>query len=113
MQCRICYIAKIKGTHTAMKSGMLAAESVFTELSKTNENKDPVDLSSYDQSLRASWVYKELKEVRNFRPSFNTPLGIWGGLAYSGTDALFLRGRIPWTFRNSAQLDAKRTLRAE
>ncbi|KLO12518.1 hypothetical protein SCHPADRAFT_829413 [Schizopora paradoxa] len=108
-------IAKIKGTHNAMKSGMLAAESAYAalETSGTEEEGKPADMSSYDTTLRNSWVWEDLKEVRNIRHSFNTSLGIWGGIAYSGFDSLFLKGRTPWTFRNtSRKIDAKHTKRS-
>ncbi|KAH7882866.1 hypothetical protein F5I97DRAFT_1815644 [Phlebopus sp. FC_14] len=108
-------IAKIKGTHNAMKSGMLAAEAAADVLSESPGSRDeaPCNLSNYDTSLRNSWVWSDLNEVRNLRASFNTPLGIWGGIAYSGVDSLFLKGRTPWTFRNKARiLDAEHTLPA-
>lgn len=95
-------IAKIKGTHNAMKSGMLAAEAaadVLTE-SSDGERNAPSNMSKYNAALRNSWVWSDLNEVRNLRASFNTPLGLWGGIAYSGLDSLFLKGRTPWTFRN-------------
>jgi len=110
-------IAKIKGTHNAMKSGMLAAESAYAALEGSELESDadakPVDMSAYDTALRSSWVWDDLKEVRNLRQSFNTSLGLWGGIAYSGIDSLFLKGRTPWTFRNrSGMTDAKHTKRA-
>lgn len=104
-------IAKIKGTHNAMKSGMLAAEAAYSEIEEGGEK--PADMSAYDTALRKSWVWSDLMEVRNLRQSFNTPLGIWGGIAYSGIDSLFLKGRVPWTFRNRSGLsDAQHTKRA-
>lgn len=98
-------VPKIKGTHNAMKSGMLAAEAAYDAVARTSEDADssdvpPVDLSSYEAALKDSWVYSELREVRNLRPSFTTPLGVLGGIAYSGLDSLVLKGRVPWTFRN-------------
>ncbi|KIM20950.1 hypothetical protein M408DRAFT_29932 [Serendipita vermifera MAFF 305830] len=110
-------VPKIKGTHNAMKSGMLAAETAFAQLDTLGEWGDEgelekvADMSSYETSLKDSWVWKELHEVRNLRPSFNTPLGIWGGMAYSGVDSLFLKGRVPWTFRNKGT-DAGHTAKA-
>ncbi|KAG8829222.1 hypothetical protein FRC17_006970 [Serendipita sp. 399] len=103
-------VPKIKGTHNAMKSGMLAAETAFAELErlKAEEGSGVADMSAYEMALKESWVWKELKEVRNLRPSFNTPLGIWGGMAYSGIDSLFLKGRVPWTFRHKGT-DAEHT----
>ncbi|KIJ62082.1 hypothetical protein HYDPIDRAFT_114920 [Hydnomerulius pinastri MD-312] len=99
-------IAKIKGTHNAMKSGMLAAEAAADVLSESpgTETNAPSDMSKYDTALRNSWVWSDLNEVRNLRASFDTPLGIWGGIAYSGVDSLILKGRTPWTFRNRTGL---------
>ncbi|WWD06282.1 hypothetical protein V865_004371 [Kwoniella europaea PYCC6329] len=103
-------VPKIKGTHNAMKSGMLAAESAFESITSSSsssedasesETAEPIDMSGYAKVMENSWVYKELKEVRNLRPSFHNPLGLWGGMAYSGLDSLILKGRVPWTFRNN------------
>lgn len=91
-------IAKIKGTHNAMKSGMLAAEAAYDSVINNKEG-EAADLAAYDKSLRESWVWKDLYEVRNLRPSFNTGLGMLGGVLYSGIDSLFLKGRVPWTFK--------------
>ena len=91
-------VPKIKGTHTAMKSGMLAAEAVFEKI--TADVAGPILLDNYVDSIEKSWVYEELKEVRNVRPSFHNPLGLWGGMAYSGLDTLILKGRVPWTFKH-------------
>jgi len=107
-------IAKIKGTHNAMKSGMVAAEVAFDAVTSTATEEGEVetevaDMSGYGKALKDSWVWSDLKEVRNLRPSFNTRLGIWGGIAYSGIDSLLLKGRTPWTFRNSPQNDAQHT----
>ncbi len=88
-------VAKIKGTHTAMKSGMLAAEAVFADAPQT-----------YMESLKSSWVWKELYSVRNIRPAFHK--GLWAGLLYAAVDTYLLRGKAPWTLRNHAdhlQLD--------
>lgn len=99
-------IAKIKGTHNAMKTGMLAAEAAWEEVQKKNEGPEeeafatPTDMSAYDTAFHNSWVRDDLWEVRNLRPSFGTKLGIWGGIAYSGVDSLFLKGRVPWTFKH-------------
>jgi len=101
-------VAKIKGTHNAMKSGMLAAEAAFDVA--TSEKGALADMSTYSTALKNSWVYADLYEVRNLRPSFNSPLGLWGGIMYSGLDSLILKGRTPWTFRNSKKLtDAQHT----
>ena len=57
-------------------------------------------LDTYDERVRSSWVWKELKAVRNMRPAFNTPLGYWGGLAYTGLFVWLARGKEPWTLRH-------------
>ena len=102
-------VAKIKGTHNAMKTGMLAAEAAFDVLSADG----PCNMSAYEKAFKESWVHSELYEVRNLRLSFNTPLGIFGGVIYSGIDTLLLKGRTPWTFRNSSRVtDAAHTRRA-
>ena len=88
-------VPKIKGTHNAMKSGMLAAESAWTALKDGDQGS--VFLYDYEDSLRKSWIWKELKQVRNMRPSFHSPLGLYGGIMYSGLEAFILKGRVPWT----------------
>ncbi|OAC97674.1 hypothetical protein MUCCIDRAFT_151049 [Mucor lusitanicus CBS 277.49] len=99
-------VPKIKGTHTAMKSGMLAAESAYEALynglepDQESQVEEPVLLNTYEERIKDSWVYKELYEVRNVQPSFHGPLGLWGGMLYSGIDTLFLKGRTPWTFKH-------------
>ena len=94
-----------------MKSGMVAAEAAFDAIE--NSTDEPTDMSKYEENLKKSWVWSDLHEVRNLRPSFNTPLGIWGGIAYSGVDSLFLKGRTPWTFRSTPDAsDAAHTKRA-
>lgn len=91
-----------------MKSGMLAAEAAFEAISALPEDAEaettePLDMSGYEKAYEKSWIYDELKEVRNLRPSFHNPLGLWGGMAYSGLDSLFLKGRTPWTLRNKME----------
>jgi electron-transferring-flavoprotein dehydrogenase len=86
-------VPKIKGTHTAMKSGMLAAEAAFAHLT---ENKP---LEEYESKLKESWVHKELYDVRNIRPSFHK--GLWAGLLYSAIDTYLFRGKAPWTFHHA------------
>ncbi|KAH6616997.1 hypothetical protein F5144DRAFT_380119 [Chaetomium tenue] len=94
-------VPKIKGTHSAMKSGMLAAEAAWNALRESSD-AGAVFLYEYEESLRKSSVWKELKEVRNMRPSFHTPLGLYGGMLYSGLEAFVLKGRVPWTLRHGA-----------
>lgn len=92
-------VPKIKGTHTAMKSGMLAAEACFDAL-ETNKTGGTVMLYNYEDALRKSSIWKELKQVRNMRPSFHSPLKIFGGILYSGLEAYVLKGRVPWTLKH-------------
>jgi electron-transferring-flavoprotein dehydrogenase len=89
-------VPKIKGSHTAMKSGMLAAEALFQAL----DDGPGGEAAGYETALRASWVWDELYRVRNIRPGFR--LGLWGGLAYAALDTYVLRGRAPWTLHHHA-----------
>jgi len=84
-------VPKIKGSHTAMKSGMVAAETIFRRLGGDTG-------AEVRRALEASWVWDELRRVRNIRPSFRW--GLWGGLAYSALDTYVLRGGAPWTFHH-------------
>jgi len=86
-------VPKIKGSHTAMKSGMVAAEAVFRRLTGDEH-------ASVRGALAESWVWDELRAVRNIRPSFRW--GMWAGLAYSALDTYVLRGSAPWTFHHHA-----------
>jgi len=85
-------VPKIKGIHTAMKSAMIAAESVFTHL----QQKQNHEICTYTKNLRQSWLWKELYRVRNIRPGFHW--GLWPGLAYAAIDTYLLHGKAPWTF---------------
>jgi len=92
-------VPKIKGTHTAMKSGMLAAEAVVAALVTEDEGAEGATLDGYERALKASWILDELKRARNIRPGFRA--GLWGGIAYAALDTFLLRGRAPWTFHHS------------
>jgi electron-transferring-flavoprotein dehydrogenase len=81
-------VPKIKGNHTAMKSGMVAAETIFRRLSG-----EPG--AEVRRALEQSWVWDELRRVRNIRPSFRW--GLWAGLTYSALDTYLFRGAAPWT----------------
>ncbi|MCX7375653.1 MAG: electron transfer flavoprotein-ubiquinone oxidoreductase [Alphaproteobacteria bacterium] len=89
-------VPKIKGTHTAMKSGMLAAEAVALCLA---DESNPAEPATYEEAFRESWLHDELQKVRNIRPSF-AKWGLFGGLASSAVDALLFRGRAPWTLHH-------------
>ncbi|RKP34825.1 hypothetical protein BJ085DRAFT_14782 [Dimargaris cristalligena] len=96
-------LPKIKGTHTAMKSGMLAAEAAVQAIVRdaaTESSAQPLDIAAYETAIEQSWVYKELYEVRNARPSFHTPLGLFGFMAWTGLDTVLLKGRVPWTWKH-------------
>ena len=93
-------VPKIKGSHTAMKSGMLAAEAVFDLLSGEDTGDEAV---CYEAALKESWIWDELYRVRNLRPSFRW--GLWGGLLYSAIDTFLFRGRAPWTMRHHSDHD--------
>lgn len=94
-------LPKIKGTHTAMKTGMLAAEAAYHALSENKEGS--VFLYDYEDALRSSSVWAELKQVRNMRPSFHTRLGLYAGVLYSGLEAYIFRGKTPWTLKHGTQ----------
>ena len=86
---------KIKGTHTAMKSGMVAAEAVF---GATAAGRGADEVAEYPERLRQSWLWEELYQVRNVKPSFSW--GLWAAIAYSALDTYLFRGRAPWTFHH-------------
>ncbi len=93
-------VPKIKGTHTAMKSGMTAAEAVYAGL---GDGDAPREIAAYADALKESWVWQDLARARNIRPAFNR--GRWFGLVYSALDTYLFRGRAPWTFHNHADHD--------
>ncbi|MCR9215119.1 MAG: electron transfer flavoprotein-ubiquinone oxidoreductase [Proteobacteria bacterium] len=90
-------VPKIKGTHTAMKSGMMAAEAIAAEMTQNAEAPSPI-LDAYPEQYKSSWVYDELFRVRNSRPAFKW--GLLAGTLYTGLDLKLLRGKAPWTFKH-------------
>lgn len=94
-------VPKIKGNHTAMKSGMIAAESVFALLTTTEEWG--LECTAYPEALEKSWIWSELKAVRNIRPGFHK--GLWFGLINAAWETL-TRGLSPWTLKNHADHSA-------
>lgn len=88
-------VPKIKGTHTAMQSAMLAAEAVFELL---GEEQPAREASAYSQKFKQSWLHEELHRVRNIRPSFRW--GLWPAMIYSALDTFLFRGKAPWTLRH-------------
>jgi electron-transferring-flavoprotein dehydrogenase len=89
-------VPKIKGSHNAMKSGMLAAESVF----QAATGGEDAALETYPEAIKTSWIWDELYRVRNVRPAFHW--GMWAGLIYSALDTYLFRGKAPWTFHHKA-----------
>jgi electron-transferring-flavoprotein dehydrogenase len=87
-------VPKIKGTHTAMKSGMIAAEEIFKNIFDSKN----IEIISYEEEIKKSWVWDELYRVRNIRPAFQW--GFWPGLIYSAIDTFVFRGKIPWTLKH-------------
>lgn len=93
-------VPKIKGTHNAMKSGMLAAESAYEAINNADSSETTgLEPKSYPERIQNSWIWKELNSVRNIRPSFHSALGLYGGIMYSGF-SLIIGGREPWTFKH-------------
>jgi electron-transferring-flavoprotein dehydrogenase len=88
--------AKIKGSHTAMKSGMVAAETVCNALDQAEHNSD---LTTYASNYRASWAYKELHQQRNFGPAQHK-FGYLLGSAYAFVDINIFNGLLPWTLKD-------------
>ena len=86
---------KIKGTHTAMKSGMLAAEAVFEALGRGDAH---TELADYRQRVEGSWLGRELRRARNVGPALHK-LGPLLGSAYAFVDQTIARGRMPFTLK--------------
>tara|TARA_Y100000746_G_scaffold130005_1_gene111294 strand:+ start:406 stop:2052 length:1647 start_codon:yes stop_codon:yes gene_type:complete len=89
--------AKIKGNHTAMKSGMIAAEVIFNALQNDLAN---TDLTQYTTEFKKSWAYKELYQSRNFGPAMHT-LGKFAGGAYNTLDQNIFKGALPFSFKDN------------
>ncbi len=93
--------AKIKGNHTAMKSGMLAAEAIVEALI-TNEGvseEGKKDLTSYTEKYKNSWLYEELYSTRNFGPAMHKFGTMLGGV-YNMIDQNFFGGKLPFNFKD-------------
>ncbi|MFO1037641.1 MAG: electron transfer flavoprotein-ubiquinone oxidoreductase [Geminicoccaceae bacterium] len=99
-------VPKIKGTHTAMKSGMVCAEAAFAAL---KDGAEKPSLDAYPEMLKKSWLWPELYDVRNIRPSFRW--GLWRALGYCAFDALVLKGKAPWTLKHHADHTATKKAR--
>jgi len=101
--------AKIKGTHTAMKSGMLAAEAIVEALAQKRSGDD---LTDFAVKYKQSWAWKELHKQRNFGPAQHK----WGniiGSAYAFIDINIFNGMLPWTLRDNSPDHAQLKLASE
>jgi electron-transferring-flavoprotein dehydrogenase len=86
---------RIKGSHAAIKSGMLAAESVVEAL---GANRSADELASYPEKFAASWLHEELHKARNFKPWMSK--GLYLGTAMVGIDQILFGGKAPWTLHH-------------
>lgn len=114
---------KIKGTHTAIKSGMVAAEAVFesltigdaadpvAEVGEIPEEEEAIEAIAYQKGLENSWVNQELYEVRNVHEAF-ARWGLLPGLVYSGMATFLTKGKEPWTLKHE-ESDSNKTEEAE
>jgi len=91
-------VPRIKGSHNAMKSGMLAAEAAFSALGVVSEHKL---LHDYPRTLRASWLWQDLDAVRNVKPMLSK-FGTWGGMLLAGIEMWLVSAklRLPWTLHH-------------
>ena len=88
--------SRIKGSHCAIKSGMLAAEAACEAL-KAGRAAD--ELAAYPAAFKASWLYEELYRARNFKPWMSK--GLYTGTLMVGIDQMVFRGKAPWTLRHA------------
>jgi len=93
-------VPRIKGSHNALKTGMMAAEAAFAALKGGSEGHD--ELTAYPEAYRKSWVYTDLWKVRNVKPALKW--GMWLGSLYGGIEmwanSLGLGKLLPWTLRH-------------
>ena len=89
-------VPRLKGSHNAMKTGMMAAECAFEAIAAAGGDGPARRLEDYPERFRKSWVYQELYAARNFHPAFGK-FGLIGATLYSGVEQLLFRGRVPWT----------------
>ena len=89
--------ARIKGSHAAIKSGMLAAEAAFEALAAQRQRDA---LTAYPSAFQDSWLHAELYKTRNFKPYMKK--GLWLGSFLFGAEQKLFKGKVPWTLHNSA-----------
>ncbi len=87
--------SRIKGSHGAIKTGMLAAESAFAAL---GEGRQHDELVSYPAAFEKSWLHEELHVARNFKPWMSK--GLYLGTIMTGIDQMIFRGKAPWTLHH-------------
>jgi len=87
-------VSRIKGSHAAIKSGMLAAEAAYVAVTAGRAHDE---LSAYPESFKASWLYTELNKSRNFKSWFK--YGLRAGTLMNGLEQFSLGGNMPWTIR--------------
>ena len=87
--------SRIKGSHAAMKSGMLAAEAAFSAIVAGDSGDE---LTDYTDAFRGSWLHEELHRARNFKPWMSK--GLMTGTLMVGIDQVVFRGRAPWTLHH-------------
>jgi electron-transferring-flavoprotein dehydrogenase len=87
--------SRIKGSHAAIKTGMLAAESAFAAL---GEGRQHDELASYPAAFEKSWLHEELHVARNFKPWMSK--GLYIGTIMTGIDQMVFRGKAPWTLHH-------------
>src|SRR6185369_7831800 len=88
--------SRIKGSHAAIKSGMLAAEAAVLAL---KDGREGDELTAYPEAFRASWLHEELHRARNFKPWMSK--GLYLGTVMVGIDQVLFRGRAPWTLQHA------------
>ncbi len=94
--------SRIKGSHAAIKSGMMVADAIATALAA---NRQYDELSDYPKAFEASWLHEELHRARNFKPAMNK--GLYAGSLLFGVDQIVFGGKAPWTLRNTVPDHAK------
>ena len=87
-------MSRIKGSHAAIKSGMLAAEATFSALAQGRQHDE---LAAYPAAFEQSWLHDELHVARNVKPWLSK--GLYVGSVMTAIDQMILRGRAPWTLR--------------
>jgi len=92
-------VPKIKGTHTAQRSGMLAAEAIVEAVQAGDQETAGLMPTNYEEKVKNSSIWKELHMSRNVKPAFHN-YGLFGGMAYTGLFYILGRGKEPWTFKH-------------